>query len=159
MKKYFLIAGAAGLMFMTSCDPKAETVQEEDVTSQQVLGEDGTPSQYQGSTGVDENNNNMVANENIGLKKQDFKGSFASMQTQTYTFTVLEAQDYSFSLESGNPDVQYVVSQKDGPVVLEAGSETRTATLQPGEYTVVGTISPDSTQPADPNTEFTVHIE
>lgn len=159
MKKYFLIAAAAGLVLFTSCDRKAETIQEEDVTSQQVLEGNQTPEQYQGSTGVEDDNNNMVANENIALEKQDFKGSFGSIKTQTYTFTVLEPQDYTFSLESGNPQVKYVVSQKDGQVILEASSETRTTTLQPGEYTVVGTMETEDGQPADPNTEFTVHIE
>lgn len=160
MKKYFLTLSAATLIFVTnSCNQKAETIQEKDTTSEMVLPDNETPSQYQGSTGVEEGNNNMVANENIEIKKQDFNGSFSTSKTQTYTFTVLNAQDYTFSLDSENTGVQYIVSKKDGPVVLEASREKQTVNLQPGEYTVVGTMASGNAATADSTTEFTVHIE
>ncbi|MDO5654865.1 MAG: hypothetical protein Q4G27_01855 [Flavobacteriaceae bacterium] len=158
MKKFIVLA-AASMFIFTSCERKAETIQEEDTTSQKVLSNNETPSQYQGSTGVDEGNNNMVADENIALKKQDFKGSFQSVQTQTYTFTVLDAQDYSFSIESENPEIQYIVSHRNGEAIAKATRENQTLRLEPGEYTVVGTLPTGSTQMADPTTEFTVFIE
>ena len=159
MRNLILTAAAFALLIFTNCDPKAEHVQEEDTTSEKVLKDGETPSQYQGSTGVEDENNNMVANENIGLKKQDFKGSFSTTKTQTYNFTVLETDDYTFSIESSNPDVQYIVSQKDGPVIIEASNQMQKAELRPGEYVITGTVKTDTANPVKPETEFTVHIE
>ena len=160
MKKLIVLSAALALMFNFSCDPKAKTEQEEDVVSEQVLENDETPSQYQGSTGVeDSENNNMEAEENIELKKQDFKGSFASMKTQTYEFTVVNPQDYTFSLESENPDVQYIVTDKQGNVLVEQTSAESTVALQPGEYKVVGSLKSGQNTKVDPETSFTVHIK
>ena len=158
MKKVFLIAAVAGLFLNVSCR-NTEKVQEEDTTSQQVLEGDQTPEQYQGSTGVDEDNNNMVADENIELKKQEFKGSFSSAQTQTYTFTVLKPQSYSFRLSSDNPGVKYMVSHKSGAIIQEATADNKTVNLDQGDYTVVGILDAKDGSKASPDTEFTVFIE
>lgn len=160
MKNFVLLASVFALIATTSCDPKAKTVQEEDTTSQEILQEDATPSQYEGSTGVsDEENNNMEANENIQLKKQEFKGSFASAKTQNYELTVIEPDTYTFRLESEKPEVKYFVMSKAGNYVVEATSDTKTVNLEPGEYVITATMDLAEGEKADSETEFTVYIE
>ena len=150
----------AGLLLQVSCDRKAEAIQEEDSVSEQVLEGEQTPEQYQGSTGVEEDNNNMVANENIELEKQVFKGSFSSAKTQNYTFNVLdETKEYTFRIESGHPDVKYMVTEKGGSILQEATSGSTTLSLAPGEYNIMGVLDTDENVQTTENTEFTVYIE
>ncbi|MXV38381.1 hypothetical protein GO491_06775 [Flavobacteriaceae bacterium Ap0902] len=143
-----------------SCDPGAKPVQEEDTTSEELLEGDATPSQYQGSTGVvDDDNNNMVADENIQLKKQEFKGSFATPETQNYELTVIESDEYSFRLESATPEVKYIVTSNQGDVVIEQTSETKTVTLEPGDYVITATLDLPEGATAEPETEFIIYID
>ena len=158
------MAIALGCFFAFSCQQKGETVQEEDTTSEQILEGEETPSQYQGSTGVDDASNVMDADENIELKKQEFKGSFASAKTQSYTFTVLEAKEYTFTLESADPAIRYLVNKADGTAVIHATKDKTSRTLEPGEYKVLGVIDSlsqpeDTTSGGTSDSEFTVIIE
>ncbi|MGI9526037.1 MAG: hypothetical protein ACR2MS_02885 [Weeksellaceae bacterium] len=160
MKKFILLGAIASMAVTVSCDPNAKTVQEEDTTSEELLKGDNTPSQYEGSTGVsDDQNNNMEANENIQLKKQDFKGSFASPKTQNYELTVIEADEYSFRLESATPEVKYIVTSNTGDVIVEETKESKTVTLQPGEYVITATLDLPEGKEADPETEFIIYID
>ena len=160
MKNLFLTAVISISLINVACERQAENIQEEDTTSEQVLEGDQTPEQYQGSTGVDDENNNMVANENIELQKQEFRGSFSSPKTQSFTFNVLnEAKEYSFRLEAANSGVKYLVKQKDGKVVQEATSEASTISLNPGEYEVVGLLDAENSDQEVSKTDFVIYIE
>ncbi|MDG4951239.1 hypothetical protein NLM59_09895 [Weeksellaceae bacterium KMM 9724] len=160
MKNLFLTAVISFSFLNVACERKAENIQENDTTSEQVLEGEQTPEQYQGSTGVDDENNNMVANENIELKKQEFRGSFSSPKTQSFTFNVLnEAKEYSFRLESSNSGVKYLVKQKDGKVVQEATSDTTRMSLNPGEYEVVGLLDTEGSNQEASKTDFVIYIE
>lgn len=160
MKKVFLSMMVASFIF--SCDPKADNVQPEDYTSEEVLEDNATPEHYQGSTGFEERNRNMEASENIQLKKTEFKGSFSNVQTLTYVLTVLEGsmdRDYSFRLESDNPEVQYMITHREGPVVQEPTRENTTHTLEPGEYTIIGVLENEAEMENTKEIDFTVYIE
>ncbi|MDG4945903.1 hypothetical protein NMK71_05710 [Weeksellaceae bacterium KMM 9713] len=160
MKNLFLTAVISFSFLNVACERKAENIQENDTTSEKVLEGEQIPEQYHGSTGVDDENNNMVANENIELKKQEFRGSFSSPKTQSFTFNVLnEAKEYSFRLESSNSGVKYLVKQKDGKVVQEATSETTRMTLNPGEYEVVGLLDSEGSNQEASKTDFVIYIE
>lgn len=162
MKKVFLSMMFASLIFMVSCDPQAENVQPSDTTSEEVLGDNQTGEHYQGSTGFEERNRNMQANENIQLKKSEFRGSFSNVQTLTYVFTVLEGttdNDYTFRLESSEPQVQYMITHRDGPVVQEPTREATSHTLEPGEYTIIGVLEDEAQIENTNEIDFTVYIE
>ncbi|SZD72616.1 Uncharacterised protein [Candidatus Ornithobacterium hominis] len=137
MRKFILGLSIISISFLTSCDPKNKQQTPNNPVEEAQMDTYNVPEQYQGSTGVkDSENNNLEAEENIELKKQEFYGSFSSEFTQKFDFTVLNPSEYKFSLVTQNQDISYKVTKKNGEEIIASTKADATANLAPGEYQI-----------------------